>query len=207
MGDLIIKPEAGGSIKLQNNAGTNALVSDNSGNITLAGNTTLSGTGNNLGTVTAGTLDDAVTGDAFKNGTCYFRSNFATDSGWASLASDASVPFTRIAEDIDSCCLVTGGTVRFTVPATGVYAFWFSVYTAWSDSSNAFTFAVNGSRTGIAQSTDFGSGSIDALSSSDQTLTMTRVLKLATAKYVTVQTSVASDYYAGHSSWGGCRIG
>ena len=27
MGDLVIKPEAGGSIKLQNNAGTNALVS------------------------------------------------------------------------------------------------------------------------------------------------------------------------------------
>ncbi len=56
MGDLIIKPESGGSIKLQNNAGTNALVSDNSGNITLAGNTTLSGTANNLGTVTAGSI-------------------------------------------------------------------------------------------------------------------------------------------------------
>jgi len=56
MGDLVIKPEAGGSIKLQNNAGTNALVSDNSGNITLAGNTTLSGSANNLGTVTAGSI-------------------------------------------------------------------------------------------------------------------------------------------------------
>jgi len=62
MGDLIIKPESGGSIKLQNNAGTNALVSDNSGNITLAGattltgNVTLSGTANNLGTVTAGSI-------------------------------------------------------------------------------------------------------------------------------------------------------
>jgi hypothetical protein len=56
MGDLIIKPESGGSIKLQNNAGTNALVSDNSGNITLVGNTTLSGTANNLGTVTTGTF-------------------------------------------------------------------------------------------------------------------------------------------------------
>ena len=64
MGDLIIKPESGGSIKLQNNAGTNALVSDNSGNITLAGNTTLSVAGNqigSLGTVTSGTLN-GVTG-------------------------------------------------------------------------------------------------------------------------------------------------
>ena len=69
MGDLIIKPESGGSIKLQNNAGTNALVSDNSGNITLGGtldvtgattltgNITLSGTANALGTVTAGNID------------------------------------------------------------------------------------------------------------------------------------------------------
>jgi len=60
MGDLIIKPESGGSIKLQNNAGTNALVSDNSGNITFAGNTTFSGTGNNLGTVTAGNISNSA---------------------------------------------------------------------------------------------------------------------------------------------------
>jgi hypothetical protein len=62
MGDLIIKPEAGGSIKLQNNAGTNALVSDNSGNITVGGalgvtgSVTLAGSANNLGTVTAGSI-------------------------------------------------------------------------------------------------------------------------------------------------------
>jgi hypothetical protein len=68
MGDLIIKPEAGGSIKLQNNAGTNALVSDNSGNITVGGalgvtgSVTLSGTANNLGTVTAGSIGSSVTG-------------------------------------------------------------------------------------------------------------------------------------------------
>ena len=67
MGDLIIKPEAGGSIKLQNNAGTNALVSDNSGNITVGGalgvtgSVTLSGTANNLGTATAGTLSSGIT--------------------------------------------------------------------------------------------------------------------------------------------------
>ena len=55
MGDLVIKPEAGGSIKLQNNAGTNALVSDNSGNVTLGGSTTLTNA-----TITAGTMGSAV---------------------------------------------------------------------------------------------------------------------------------------------------
>ncbi len=65
MGDLIIKPESGGSIKLQNNAGTNALVSDNSGNITVGGalgvtgSVTLAGTANNLGTVATMTLPAA----------------------------------------------------------------------------------------------------------------------------------------------------
>ena len=50
MGDLVIKPESGGSIKIQNSGGTDTLVSDNSGNVTLAG------TANNLGTVTAGSI-------------------------------------------------------------------------------------------------------------------------------------------------------
>jgi hypothetical protein len=53
MGDLIIKPESGGSIKIQNSGGIDTLVSDNSGNITL------SGSANNLGTVTAGNISHA----------------------------------------------------------------------------------------------------------------------------------------------------
>ena len=64
MGDLIIKPEAGGSIKLQNNAGTNTLVSDNSGNVTVGGalgvtgSVTLAGIANALGTVATGNLSN-----------------------------------------------------------------------------------------------------------------------------------------------------
>jgi hypothetical protein len=52
MGDLIIKPESGGSIKIQNSAGTDALVSDNSANLALGtvtsgsfGGTGVTGTG------------------------------------------------------------------------------------------------------------------------------------------------------------------
>jgi len=203
MGDLVIKPEAGGSIKLQNNAGTNALVSDNSGNITLAGNTT-------LGTVAAGTLGTAVTGDAFKNGTCYFKINFSSDIGWSNLGANVNIPWTNIAVDGDNCCSATGGnepTIRFTAPADGVYVFWFSVYSAQTNQKNAFTFAIDDSRSGTAQSTDFGSGSVDNLSAADQSISMTRVLELTANKFITVQTSVASDAYSGHSSWGGCRIG
>ena len=56
MGNLVFKPATGGGNKVvfQNQGGSDALTVEDSGNITLAG------TANNLGTVTAGTLDDAV---------------------------------------------------------------------------------------------------------------------------------------------------
>jgi|21_taG_2_1085346.scaffolds.fasta_scaffold08115_3 hypothetical protein len=50
MANLIIKPSSGGSLKLQEDGGTDALTIDASGN------TTLAGTANNLGTVTAGSI-------------------------------------------------------------------------------------------------------------------------------------------------------
>jgi len=53
MANLIIKPSSGGSLKLQEDGGTDALTIDSSGN------TTLAGTANNLGTVTAGNLSNA----------------------------------------------------------------------------------------------------------------------------------------------------
>ena len=68
MGDLIIKPEAGGSIKLQNNAGTNALVSDNSGNVTLAGTSTLTNAIITAGTFPAGHVLQVVSYLATANG-------------------------------------------------------------------------------------------------------------------------------------------
>ena len=57
MANLIIKPTSGGSLILQDEGGTAAHTMDASGNHTLANNTTLSGTANNLGTVTAGNVD------------------------------------------------------------------------------------------------------------------------------------------------------
>ena len=55
MANLIIKPTSGGSLILQDEGGTAAHTIDASGNHTLSGST------NNLGTVTAGTLSSAIT--------------------------------------------------------------------------------------------------------------------------------------------------
>lgn len=54
MGDLTIKPATGGSLKLQEDGGTDALTIDTSGN------TILSGTANNIGTVTSGTFSGTI---------------------------------------------------------------------------------------------------------------------------------------------------
>ena len=56
MANLIIKPTSGGSLILQDEGGTAA------NTISATGNTTLAGTANNLGTVTAGTISNAATG-------------------------------------------------------------------------------------------------------------------------------------------------
>jgi hypothetical protein len=54
MANLIIKPSSSGDLKLQDEGGDDAIT------ISTTGNTTLAGTANNLGTVTAGTLGSAV---------------------------------------------------------------------------------------------------------------------------------------------------
>ena len=89
MGDLIIKPESGGSIKLQNNAGTNALVSDNSGNVTLAGNTTLLGTANNLGTVATMVLPTASATAVYPVGHIVQTTTRFRDSTFSSLGTQS----------------------------------------------------------------------------------------------------------------------
>ena len=60
MANLIIKPASGSGNKVifQNQAGTvDAITVEDSGAIAVAGNTTLSGTSNNIGTVTSGTFE------------------------------------------------------------------------------------------------------------------------------------------------------
>ena len=63
MANLIIKPTSGGSLILQDEGGDAALTVNTAGNIQAAttlgvtGNTTLSGSANNIGTVTAGNVD------------------------------------------------------------------------------------------------------------------------------------------------------
>jgi hypothetical protein len=197
---------------LQGSDASPAITVGATGTTTFAENATLSGSANNIGTVTAGTLGTAVTGDAFKNGTCFFVAN-ASGSNWESAAVNDKVEFTTIEIDDDSCCSVSGSTVRFTAPAAGYYMFGFSLYVAMDDQSNAFNFYVSGSSplgngaAGHAQNNDYGVGSIDALSAADHQISMTRILKLTSSQYVEVGAVIASEYFPQNCSFHGCRIG
>ena len=61
MANLIIKPTSGGSLILQDEGGDAAVTVGTTGGATFAQSATFSGTTNNLGTTTAGTLSSGVT--------------------------------------------------------------------------------------------------------------------------------------------------
>ena len=56
MADLIIKPSSGNNLVVQGGDSSPAITVANTGTTTFAENATFSGTANNLGTATAGTL-------------------------------------------------------------------------------------------------------------------------------------------------------
>ena len=171
----------------------------------------MSGLANSTGAV-SGVVGTTVGTPVVAAGTCFFIAD-ATGT-WATHSAGAVVPFTNIKVDDDSCCSVTGGTVRFTAPATGFYLFGFSIYTAWSDESNTFGFEIDGvsphggTISSYSYSDDHGVGQVtDAGDSSDEVLSLFRVYKLTASQYVTVCATSDSDTYAPNISWHGCRIG
>ena len=131
----------------------------------------------------------------------------ATGASWGTVASGGIIPFddasTQDAFNNDS--VFNTSTYKFTAPATGVYMFWFGVYTANSDSLNAFCFIKNDSKFRTQAAADehltLWSGT-----SSDHIQNGTIIIPLSSGDTIAVGGSTASDYYSGHSQWGGCRL-
>ena len=204
MANLIIKSSAD-NLVLQGSDASPAITVGATGTTTFAENATFSGTANNIGTVTAGTLGSAVVGG--QAGTCYFYSAFSTSSGWHAQDNGDVVPFDSEEVDDDSCTSVTGGTVRFTAPANGIYSFGFALYVAQSDATNGYQFYVDGAIQDRMASGDQLTGSFEAWSSAaDHILNGSQILKLTANQYVTVNAGTDGDVYAGHSGWWGCRL-
>ena len=117
MGDLIIKPASSGSLKIQDEGGTERISLNTSGVTTFASNTTFSGTGNNIGTATAGTIGGNVTLSGFTGMVAAFAMTSAP-TGW--LTCDGTAVSRTTYSDLYTAIGTTwgsgDGTTTFNLP-------------------------------------------------------------------------------------------
>ena len=174
---------------IQNSSGTAAMTIDGSGNVTCPQNVTFSGSINGL---PAGSNAFAA------------RIN-ATE--WGSATSGNLVQFNDDSGgdcfDTDNC--YDTSTYKFTAPATGVYTFWYSVYTADGDTENGFGFLKNSTKLnmGSAGAKHF---SYQQSTNNDHIQTAQVIVPLSSGDTIGVCASTNSDYYKGYTAWGGCRL-
>ena len=167
---------------------------------------------NNAG-VTSGTIGSGVTGgsalDGSQSGTGAFLA--AGDAAsWVGLSAGAICPFsmdspTSTQDVFDTDNNFNSSTYKYTCPATGVYFFWFSVYTQQSDTTNAFGFETN---EGLFENT-FNTGENRVTyneHSTDHIQNGCAIMQRNSGDTVWVNAAIASDFYKGRSSFGGCRL-
>ena len=128
-------------------------------------------------------------------------------SAWNSLTNNQLIAFnndsTGDSFDTDSC--YNTSTYEFTAPATGVYMFWYGIYTAQNDVANGFGLLINDSELDF-QHDAFNIISYHESTTNDHMQTATVVVPLSSGDEVSVCAMSSSDYYGAHSQWGGCRL-
>ena len=130
MANLIIKPTSGGSLILQDEGGDAAVT------VGTTGSTTLAGTANNLGTVTAGTIASGVTGGTGLQGITHASQWFMTTN----FAGDAAPIVNNLEERDDPPSFgILGASMTvssgiFTFPVTG---YWLIAYNYSGYDTNA----------------------------------------------------------------------
>ena len=167
----------------------------------------MSGIVNKTGAV-SGVIGTTVGTPSSAAGTCSFLARKASDAGWLNLSANNRLAFDNVStgesHDTDSC--YDTSSYEFEAPAAGVYLFWFSLYTAQSDTSNAFCFKKND----VAAGFDINVGGANNLTfnsvDTDHIQNGTIVFTLASSDCVAVMSISTSDVYLAHSSWGGCRL-
>ena len=136
------------------------------------------------------------------SGTALFSGKFISQT-WGTLANGAVVPFD--AENFDTDGVYSTVTSAFTAPANGVYLFWYSIYTANTDTTNGFCFYKNNVLLNF-QAGGNGYLSFSGVTQDDHIQTASAVVNLNSSDTIQVRTATASDYYTGHSQWGGVRL-
>ena len=139
---------------------------------------------------------------ASQSGTALFSAKFAT-SAWRTASANGIVEFD--AENFDDDGVFNTTTHAFTAPADGVYLFWWAIYTANDDFNNNFCIFKNNALYSLQISAN-GFLSLQNGSKEDHIQNATIVIPLNSSDTIQVRAKDASDYYEGHSQWGGVRI-
>ena len=142
---------------------------------------------------------------ALKAGSQAFAARYGSN-GWLTLGTATILGFDddSTGDSFDNGSNYSTSTYKYTAPTTGVYLFWFAIYTANSDTDNAFGFLKNSSELNLTQSP--GNALAYAQNADDKMLSFTCVIPLTSGDTMAVRASEASDYYTGVSTWGGCRL-
>jgi hypothetical protein len=195
MANLIIKPSAGGDLKLQDEGSTDAIT------ISTTGNTTLAGTANNLGTVTAGAIPSSlVTGNRLIQHQYAFKASgvdFATSSSNTNTISGS--PFKIITPAFDTTSTAstiwrvsTGVTANNETGANG----WCASMKVWVSYDGGSNYTINmgsGANAVAGNYMSYGSGPTDEYVLISSTLYLTLTASQSNTKIGTAFFSQESD--------------
>jgi len=135
-----------------------------------------------------------------------FMARIEGNNEWRSLAGDNVIPFNNVStgDSFDTDGVFNTSTYKFVAPATGVYTFWYVIYTADADTANAFTFFKNTAKinaNGLGCNFSYWNGS-----NNDHIQSSSVIINLSSGDTMGVSPTQTSDYYTGLSQWGGCRL-
>jgi len=144
-----------------------------------------------------------LTGISSAAGSSHFQAVFTSDTGWATYGAGTKITFNATHRNVGTDFDTTNN--RYVAPADGVYLFYYGIYTAFDDSTNGFSFRKNGSGSGVVEL----SGNVTTYNeqgAGNHTQTASVCINLSANDYIEIYAHTPSDVYAGHTSWGGCRI-
>ena len=164
-------------------------------------------TGDVSGTVSGTINSNATIHDSlFKAGTGAFLARH-TVSAWSVISDQSILPFNNASagDSFDTDSNYNTTTYKYEVPVTGVYQFYYGIYTANTDSNNTFGFTTNNGE--VDNQNEGGNfGTIQNTQDGDHIQFCLHILPLTSGDTVWVSARAESDYYSGHSYWGGCRL-
>jgi hypothetical protein len=152
-----------------------------------------------------GTTVGTPAGSVAGNGAFMARNS---GSGWVSLSDGALVSFNNVSSgdsfDTDGN-FDYAGDKKYEAPATGVYFFWYAIYSGDTDSSNGFGFS---NQDGEIANSEGGYNYFTVLlqTSADNMQNGSIVIPLSSGNKIWVAARLASDFSEEHSSWGGVRL-